>query len=207
VDKCVLISTDKAVKPVGVMGMSKRMAECLLQTYDGEPTAFVTVRFGNVLGSDGSVLPLFRRQIANGGPVTVTDPEATRYFMLLSEAAQLVLQAGAMGKGGEIFFLNMGEPVCILDLARNLIRLSGLEPGKDVQIELTGLRPGERLGETLVTDGEELLPTEHEKVFVVREQHFSDERFRRDLEVLRRLVTDRDQKGTARQLRLMAALY
>jgi FlaA1/EpsC-like NDP-sugar epimerase len=207
VRKFVLISTDKAVKPVGIMGMTKRMAECLLLSLNGGPTTFVAVRFGNVLGSDGSVLPLFRWQIAQGGPVTVTDPEASRYFMLLSEAAQLVLQAGAMGRGGEIFFLDMGEPVKVLDLAENLIRLSGLEPGRDIPIEVIGLRPGERLREELVVDGEELLPSEHEKVLLVRNNHFDPEAFRRDLEELRRLVADRDRKHATEKLCTMAWRY
>jgi FlaA1/EpsC-like NDP-sugar epimerase len=205
--KFVLISTDKAVKPVGIMGMTKRVAEGLLQLYRDGPTTFVAVRFGNVLGSDGSVLPLFQWQIAQGGPVTVTDPEATRYFMLLSEAAQLVLQAGALGQGGEIFFLDMGQPVQILDLAQNLIRLSGLEPRKDIPIEVIGLRPGERLNEALVVDGEELLPTEHEKVFMVRNHPVDPAAFQRDLEALRRLVAIRDREGAVVQLRAMAARY
>jgi FlaA1/EpsC-like NDP-sugar epimerase len=207
VRKFVLISTDKAVKPVGIMGMTKRVAECLLLALSGGPTTFVAVRFGNVLGSDGSVLPLFRWQIAQGGPVTVTDPEASRYFMLLSEAAQLVLQAGTMGRGGEIFFLDMGEPVKILDLAENLIRLSGLEPGRDVPIEVVGLRPGERLREELLVDGEELLASGHEKVLLVRNNHFDPEAFRRDLEELRRLVADRDRPHATEKLCAMARRY
>lgn len=206
-NKFVLISTDKAVRPIGIMGMTKRVAECLIQACNGSPTTFVAVRFGNVLGSDGSVLPLFQWQIARGGPVTVTDPEASRYFMLLSEAAQLVLQAGAMGKGGEIFFLEMGEPVKILDLAHNLVRLSGLEPGKDIPIEVIGLRPGERLNEALVMDGEQLLPTEHEKVLMVWNQGFNRAQFAKDLEELRRLVGARDREGAVTQLQVMAARY
>ena len=205
--KFVLISTDKAVRPVGIMGMTKRVAECLIQVCNGGPTTFVAVRFGNVLGSDGSVLPLFQWQIARGGPLTVTDPEASRYFMLLSEAAQLVLQAGAMGKGGEVFFLDMGEPVKILDLAQNLVRLSGLEPGKDIPIEVIGLRPGERLNEALLMDGEELLPTEHEKVLMVWNQGFNRAQFAKDLEELRRLVGARDREGAVTQLQAMAARY
>jgi FlaA1/EpsC-like NDP-sugar epimerase len=205
--KFVLISTDKAVRPVGIMGMTKRVAECLIQVCNGGPTTFVAVRFGNVLGSDGSVLPLFQWQIAQGGPLTVTDPEASRYFMLLSEAAQLVLQAGAMGKGGEVFFLDMGEPVKILDLAHNLVRLSGLEPGRDIPIEVIGLRPGERLNEALLMDGEELLPTEHEKVLMVCNQGFNPVPFAKDLEELRRLVAARDREGAVAQLHVMAARY
>jgi len=205
--KFIFISTDKAVKPVGVMGMTKRVAEVLLQALHGGPTTFVIVRFGNVLGSDGSVLPLFKWQIAQGGPVTVTDAEASRYFMLLSEAAQLVLQAGAMGKGGEVFFLDMGEPVRILDLAHNLVRLSGLDPQKDIQIELTGLRPGERLSEELVTEAEGLYPTEHEKVWMAHKPHRDGNQFQQDLETLRGLVAKRDQEAAVEQLKFMASRY
>ncbi|MBI2360938.1 MAG: polysaccharide biosynthesis protein [Deltaproteobacteria bacterium] len=203
--KLVFISTDKAVRPVGVMGMTKRVAECLLLSLNGGPTTFVAVRFGNVLGSDGSVLKVFQQQIARGGPVTVTDPEATRYFMLLTEAVQLVLRAGAMGHGGEVFLLNMGEPVRILDLARNLIRLSGLEPGRNIPVEVLGLRPGERLREELILDQEELLPSADDKVFIVQDHHFDPEAFQRNLDVLRSLTMGRDQAGAVQQLRFMAA--
>jgi len=204
VKKFVLISTDKAVRPVGVMGMTKRVAEDLLRASAGGPTTVVAVRFGNVLGSDGSVVPLFRRQIARGGPVTLTDPEVTRYFMLPSEAVQLVLQAGAMGRGGEVFFLDMGEPVRILDLARNLIRLSGLEPDRDIAIEVIGLRPGERLREELIMENEDLLPTEHPKVFIVRTGAVRPGAFRADLEELRRALAVRDRDGATKRLRSMA---
>ncbi|MFQ5850691.1 MAG: polysaccharide biosynthesis protein [Candidatus Binatia bacterium] len=207
VEKFVFISTDKAVRPVAIMGMTKRAGEGLLLSLNGGPTKFLSVRFGNVLGSDGSILPLFQWQISNGVPVTVTDADASRYFMLISEAAQLVLQAGAMGKGGETFFLNMGEPVRILDLAQNLIRLSGSEPGRDVPIEVIGLRPGERLREELVMEQEALLPTGHENVFMVQDEHFDTEGFRRDLEVLRRLVVERDREAAVKQLKVMATLY
>jgi FlaA1/EpsC-like NDP-sugar epimerase len=207
VKKLVLISTDKAVAPISVMGMTKRMAECLLQAGGGGPTTLLAVRFGNILGSDGSVLPLFQWQISRGGPVTVTHPETTRYFMLLSEAAQLVLQAGTIGQGGEIFFLDMGEPIRILDLAQDLLRLSGLHPGEDVPIELIGLRPGERLTEELVMDREELGATDHPKVFTVRSPELDAEAFRSDLEKLRRLVATRDAKGAVEQLRSMSARY
>lgn len=211
VERFVLISTDKAVRPVGVMGMTKRLAERLVLLLNGGPTTFVAVRFGNVLGSDGSVLPIFRWQIAKGGPLTVTDPEAARYFMLISEAAQLVLQAGLMGKGGEIFFLDMGEPIRIIDLAENLVRLSGLEPGRDIQIEIVGLRPGERLHEELVEVREELFPTEHEKVFKVLSSTFGlgglKAQFEKDFEQLRYLVAKRDREGAVAKLAEMATRY
>jgi FlaA1/EpsC-like NDP-sugar epimerase len=184
----VLISTDKAVRPVGVMGMTKRAAEMLVQTLSGEGTTFVAVRFGNVLGSNGSVLPLFQKQIAEGSPVTITDPEASRYFMLTSEAVELVLQAGALGADGEVYVLNMGEPIRIRELAENLIRLSGLEPEVEVPIHITGLRPGERLTEELLVEEHEVTPGPHEKIYVVREPSLQGEGFLTGLEVLRGIV-------------------
>ncbi|OPY92469.1 MAG: UDP-N-acetyl-alpha-D-glucosamine C6 dehydratase [Syntrophaceae bacterium PtaU1.Bin231] len=165
----VLVSTDKAVRPANVMGASKRVAEMIVQSADAAgSTRFMAVRFGNVIGSSGSVIPLFQQQIAQGGPVTVTHPDITRYFMSIPEAAQLILQAGAMGEGGEIFILDMGEPVRIADMARDLIRLNGLEPDQDIAIEFIGLRPGEKLYEELITVGEGIVPTGHNKVLVLR---------------------------------------
>ncbi|MBU4129823.1 MAG: polysaccharide biosynthesis protein, partial [Proteobacteria bacterium] len=169
-EKFVFVSTDKAVNPTNVMGTSKRIAEVLVQNMNntqGSKTSFITVRFGNVIGSVGSVIPLFKKQIKDGGPVTVTHPEIIRFFMLIPEACQLVLQAGAMGKGGEIFILEMGKPVKIDSMARDLIRFSGFEPDVDIKIEYTGLRPGEKLYEELMTDQENVIPTDHQKIRVL----------------------------------------
>jgi len=169
VGRFVFVSTDKAVQPANIMGASKRIAEMLIQSQNGcgvSETRFITVRFGNVVGSVGSVIPLFKKQIEKGGPVTVTHPEVTRYFMTIPEACQLILQAGAMGKGGEIFLFDMGTSIKIDDLARDLIRLSGFEPDVDIKIEYIGLRPGEKLYEELIIEGEDVLPTKHEKIMV-----------------------------------------
>lgn len=179
VERFVLVSTDKAVRPTNVMGATKRVTELLMLAYcngqhahspaiQQKHTAFMAVRFGNVLGSSGSVIPLFKQQIERGGPVTVTDPEMTRYFMSIEEAAQLILQAGAMGAGGEIFILKMGARVKIVDLAHDLIKLLGYEPEKDIKIEYTGLRPGEKLYEELITKGEGIVSTKHEKIMVLQ---------------------------------------
>jgi FlaA1/EpsC-like NDP-sugar epimerase len=164
----VLVSTDKAVRPTSVMGVTKRVAEMVVQGLQNGGCGFVSVRFGNVLGSSGSVVPLFREQICRGGPVTVTNPDVTRYFMTVPEAAELILLAAALGNGGDVFILDMGEPVRIVDLARQMIRLSGFEPDEDVEIVFTGLRPGEKLHEQLVSAEEEITATYHERIKVVR---------------------------------------
>ena len=176
VEKFVLISTDKAVNPTNVMGATKRLCEMIVQSVNnerGNKTEFVAVRFGNVLGSNGSVIPLFKRQIKNGGPLTLTHKDITRYFMLITEAAQLVLQAGAYAKGGEIFVLDMGKPVKIYDLAENLIRLSGYTPNSDIKIEITGLRPGEKLYEELLMNNDNLTKTAHNKIFIDKPETIS----------------------------------
>src|SRR5690606_37457800 len=176
----VMVSTDKAVNPSNVMGASKRAAEMYVQSLyhsqsqlDPNTTKFITTRFGNVLGSNGSVVPLFRKQIEKGGPITITHPDIIRYFMTLPEACQLVLEAGAMGNGGEIYIFDMGKPVKIIDLAHKMIKLAGFVPDKDIQIKTIGLRPGEKLYEELLNDSAKTLPTHHEKIMIAQE--FCDE--------------------------------
>ena len=167
VDKFIFISTDKAVNPTNVMGATKRIAEMYMGCIqEGSKTKFITTRFGNVLGSNGSVIPLFKKQIEKGGPLTVTHEAVTRFFMTIPEASQLVLEAAAMGKGGEIFIFDMGESVKIFDLAKNMIKLSGLRYPEDIDINVTGLRPGEKLYEELLANGENTLPTYHKKILI-----------------------------------------
>jgi FlaA1/EpsC-like NDP-sugar epimerase len=170
VERFVMISTDKAVNPTNVMGASKRIAEMYVQSLyqHNSNTKFITTRFGNVLGSNGSVIPRFKKQIQAGGPVTVTHPDITRFFMTIPEACQLVLEAGSMGNGGEIFVFDMGESVKIVDLARKMIKLSGLEPDDDIKIEYSGLRPGEKLYEELLNNAENTLPTYHDKILIAQ---------------------------------------
>ena len=185
VKKIILISTDKAVNPTNIMGASKRICEMIVQTFNRHyETEFVAVRFGNVLGSNGSVIPLFKKQIAAGGPVTVTHPDIIRYFMTIPEAVSLVLQAGAYAKGGEIFVLDMGEPVKILDLAKNLIRLSGYRVGEDIKIVFTGLRPGEKLYEELLMNEEGMQTTENSRIFIGRQIAFDEKVFREQIKEL-----------------------
>jgi len=210
VDRFVLVSTDKAVRPTNVMGASKRVAELMVQGQNGcraPRTKFMIVRFGNVVGSVGSVVPLFKKQIEKGGPVTVTHPEMTRYFMTIPEACQLILQAGAMGEGGEIFILDMGTPVKIVDMARDLIRLSGFEPEKDIKIEFIGLRPGEKLYEELITEGEGIVPTSHEKIMVLRGKSCDPSLMNGTVDVLAQMANEQDVPGIIRLLREIVPEY
>lgn len=207
VDRFVLISTDKAVNPANVMGASKRICEMIVQMMNRKSgTNFVAVRFGNVLGSNGSVIPLFKQQIAEGGPVTVTDPEIIRYFMTIPEAVSLVLQAGAYARGGEIFVLDMGEPMKILDLAVNLIKLSGYRPGEDIEIRFTGLRPGEKMYEELLIQQENLEKTANKMIFIEKPTYFNEEIFERQLE---RLIAaaKKESSDIRREIREIVGTY
>jgi FlaA1/EpsC-like NDP-sugar epimerase len=202
VERFVLISTDKAVNPANVMGTTKRIAEIYCQNFDARSrTRFITTRFGNVLGSAGSVVPLFEKQIQNGGPVTVTHPEICRYFMTISEAVSLILQAGSMGKGGEIFVLDMGEPVLIQNLAEQMIRLSGFEPGRDIEITYTGLRPGEKLFEEIFHESEGLQPTSHTKLLLARSRQVDWQWIEEELSLLQEAAISRNVDGLKTHLR------
>lgn len=208
VKRMVLISTDKAVNPTNIMGATKRAAEMIIQTINkNSETEFVAVRFGNVLGSNGSVIPLFKKQIAEGGPVTITHPDIIRYFMTIPEAVQLVLQAGAMAKGGEIFILDMGEPVKIVDLANNLIRLSGFEPGVDIKIEYSGLRPGEKLYEELLMSEEGLTKTANSKIFIGKPVEFDTKKVMHNLEMLKKIVDNEDVELIDSVMRAFVTTY
>ena len=189
VKRFIMISTDKAVNPTNVMGATKRMCEMIVQSRKGDKTSFSATRFGNVLGSNGSVIPLFRRQIANGGPVTITDKRITRFFMTIPEASQLVMTSGAMAKNGELYVLDMGKPVKIYDLAEEMIRLSGLEPYKDIDIVETGLRPGEKLYEELLIKTEEMDKTENDLIFIERDKPLSQEEIQEKLNILKKALT------------------
>lgn len=204
----VMVSTDKAVNPTNVMGSSKRIAEIYTQALNNylentEGTRFITTRFGNVLGSNGSVIPRFRRQIEMGGPVTVTNPNITRFFMTIPEACQLVLEAGAMGKGGEIFIFDMGKSVRIADLAAKMIKLSGFTPGKDIEIVYTGLRPGEKIEEELLADKESTLPTHHEKIMIAQVRPASFHEVRTDINILLQLLEGQDDKAIVRKMKMI----
>jgi FlaA1/EpsC-like NDP-sugar epimerase len=192
VEEFVMISSDKAVRPTNMMGATKRVAELLLLALQNGRTKYIAVRFGNVLGSNGSVIPIFKKQIAAGGPVTVTHAEMRRFFMTIPEACQLVLQASAIGQGGQICVLDMGQPVKIVDLARNLILLSGLRPDRDIKIEFTGMRPGEKLFEELSTLLEDTVPTDHEKVRIFVGEGMPEKDIQRWLDSLREICASRD---------------
>ncbi|TFG90101.1 MAG: polysaccharide biosynthesis protein, partial [Syntrophobacterales bacterium] len=208
VNRFVLVSTDKAVRPTNVMGATKRVAEMLTACVNGDPERrFMAVRFGNVIGSSGSVIPLFQEQIARGTPLTVTHPDVTRYFMSIPEAAQLILQAGSMGNGKEIFILDMGEPIRIADLARDLILLNGLEPERDIPIQYIGLRPGEKLYEELITEGEGLVPTDHNKILVLRGEEYDCEALRAQIDDLLAVADSYDATAIKKKLHEIVSEY
>jgi FlaA1/EpsC-like NDP-sugar epimerase len=199
-EQFVMISTDKAVNPTNVMGASKRIAEMLVSDLDAKhQTAYITTRFGNVLGSNGSVIPLFEKQIANGGPITLTDERITRFFMTIPEACQLVLEAATMGKGGEIFVFDMGSPIKILDLAKKMIQLSGLRPYADIDIKVSGLRPGEKLYEEVLANAENTIPTYHPQILIAKTRANSQEQ----LELIGNLLSTSQTQDNEASVRLM----
>ncbi len=208
VERFVMISTDKAVNPTSVMGASKRIAEMIVQTKaKTAKTKFMAVRFGNVIGSSGSVIPIFKQQIENEKPVTVTDPEVKRFFMAASEAAQLVMQAGAIGKGGEVLILDMGEQIKILDLAKNLITLSGLKPNEDVEIKFIGLRPGEKMYEETLLDMEHDKATKHDKIYIAQPDSFDPIQLHKDIKILERLANLMDEERVIEKIKEMVPSY
>jgi FlaA1/EpsC-like NDP-sugar epimerase len=225
VDKMVLVSTDKAINPTNVMGASKRIAEIYCQSLQSRTelpvwdngivqmgthtkrTKFITTRFGNVLGSNGSVIPRFQEQIANGGPVTVTHPDIIRFFMTIPEACSLVLEAGTMGNGGEVFLFDMGEPIRILDLAKKMIRLAGLTPGKDIELRFTGLRPGEKLFEELLNKEEEVIPTHNKKILIAKVMEYDFERVFTSIEVLISLAKANKDEEVVKQMKRIVPEY
>lgn len=208
IKKFVLISTDKAVNPTNIMGASKRLCEMIVQSINKESESdFVAVRFGNVLGSNGSVIPLFKRQIEKGGPITVTDPDIIRYFMTIPEAAQLVIQAGSIAKGGEVFILDMGEPVRIADLAKDLIKLSGFEPFEDIDIQFTGLRPGEKLYEELLLDDEGISSTNYEKIFIGKPMYTDYESLLENIESLKYTLANGNDQDIKKLMKTIVKTY
>ena len=225
VDKMVLISTDKAINPTNVMGASKRIAEIYCQslqnrielpvldngivqmTVSKKKTKFITTRFGNVLGSNGSVIPRFQEQISSGGPVTVTHPDIIRFFMTIPEACSLVLEAGTMGNGGEVFIFDMGEPIRILDLAKKMIRLAGLIPGKDIELRFTGLRPGEKLFEELLNKEEEVIPTHNKKILIAKVMEYDFERVSESINALIELARANNDEDVVKQMKRIVPEY
>lgn len=208
VERFVMVSTDKAVNPTNVMGATKRVAELYTQSLNEHgKTKFIATRFGNVLGSNGSVVPLFRKQIEAGGPLTVTHEDITRYFMTIPEACNLVLEAGAMGQGGEVFVFDMGRPVKIMEMAEKMVKLSGLELGKDIKIEVTGLRPGEKLFEELLASSENTLPTHHTKILKAKVETYSHRAIKEHLDILTEIMIDGDVVGMVRKVKNIVPEY
>jgi FlaA1/EpsC-like NDP-sugar epimerase len=208
VEKFVMVSTDKAVNPTSIMGATKRIAEIYCQALGKiSSTKFVTTRFGNVLDSNGSVIPRFKKQIENGGPITVTHPDVTRFFMTIPEASQLVLEAGSMGNGGEIYIFDMGKSVKIADLAKKMIKLSGLALGKDIQIVFSGLRPGEKIFEELLNDKEKTLPTHHEKIMIANVRTYEYDEVKKEIDILYNLFNQQDNESMVRKMKEIVPEY